>query len=475
MAKSSRRPVCQIAPNLADKAVPLGSISADPANTRVHDERSIEALKGSLRRFGQQKPVVLDEAGVVIAGNGTLEAARQMGWTHIAAVTSDLGGIDRAAYSIADNKIAELSTWNEAALKSTVQELPRDVAEAAGFTAAELDEMFNADLDESVTEDAPLAILPDAVTRIGDLWHLGAHRLLCGDSTKADDVDLLMQGRKAMLIATDPPYLVDYTGVRAGERGKDWSSTYREIEIEDAGGFFHDVFATVVRVAAPHAAIYCWHAMKRITEILEAWRQLGILDHQQIIWVKPAAVFGSVCWHFRHEPCLMGWVQGSKPQHDGQHEHGSVWVAQGNTVPLEQYSKAQLVQALKEACSVWEVDWEGKARPVGNEHPTQKPLELFARPMRKHTRRGDLCFEPFSGSGSQIIAGEQIGRVVHAMEIEPVFVDVAIRRWQTATGKAARLGADGPTWAEVAKERGVEIKPCPASPPTPATKPAAER
>lgn len=297
----------------------IDTLSADPANVRLHDERSIRAIKASLQRFGQQKPVVIDEAGVVIAGNGMLEAARH------------------------------------------------------------------------------------------------------------------------------------------------------------ASGFFQAVFANIVRIMAPGAAIYCWHAQKRICEIIEVWRALGILDHQQIVWVKPVSVFGSVFWHFRHEPCLMGWVQGSKPVHDGRHDHDSVWIAPGTQVPLEQLTRLQMLALLKESLSVWEVDWEGKARPVGNEHPTQKPVEIFARPMRKHTRRGDICFEPFSGSGSQIIAAEQLGRRCMAIEAEPVFVDVAVRRWQQATGQAARLADDGRTWAEVAAARGVslEVPPCQPDRPAPAAEPAA--
>jgi DNA modification methylase len=135
--------------------------------------------------------------------------------------------------------------------------------------------------------------------------------------------------------------------------------------------------------------------------------------------VKPTPVFGRVFWHFRHEPCMMGWVQGSKPAHDGDHS--------------------------MEMNSVWELGWEGgKSRVTGNEHPTQKPVELFARPMRKHTKPGQVCYEPFSGSGSQLIAGEQEGRRVFAMEISPAFVDVAVRRWQRFTGEAAtRFDAEG--------------------------------
>ncbi len=290
-----------------------------------------------------------------------------------------------------------------------------------------------------VIEDEVPEPLAEPVSRLGDLWvlpgvtvkegqsALRGHRLLCGDSTKPADVTRVMGGELAALVATDPPYLVEYTGERVGGSGKDWSDSYREVDITDADVFYRAVFTNVVSVLAPHAALYCWHAHKRQPEQAKVWRDLGILDHQQIVWVKPSAVFGSVFWHFRHEPCMMGWIKGSKPPHDGEHSFNSVW----------------------------EVDWEGKSRIIGNEHPTQKPLELFARPMRKHTRAGDLCFEPFSGSGSQLIAAEQLHRRCRAIELEPRFVDVAVRRWQKLTGRSAVLEGTTITWAERARELGV--------------------
>lgn len=242
-----------------------------------------------------------------------------------------------------------------------------------------------------------------------------------------------MAGDKATLVATDPPYLVDYTGDRPNKSGKDWSDRYKEIEITDSDAFFRAVFANVLEVLAPGAPLYCWHAHKRCGDIQRIWRDLGILDHQQIIWVKPTPVFGRVFYPFRHEPCMMGWRQGSKPKHDGQHE----------------------------LTSVWEVDWQGKSRVVGNAHPTEKPVELFAIPMRKHTQPGDVVFEPFSGSGSQLIAAESLQRRCRTIEISPPFVDAGVLRWQQFTGKEALLVGQGKlqgkTFAEVAKARGKKI------------------
>lgn len=182
-ARRTDHRICIVVPSLKDRLVEIKGLAADPANTRVHDERSLEAIRGSLQRFGQQKPVVIDTRGVVIAGNGTLEAARQLGWTHIAAVRSDLDGVERVAYAIADNRTAELSAWDDGALRLTLGAMPADAAMAAGYTQDELAELLTVRGDEPIVEDAPPALLPAAVTRTGDLWELDTHRLLCGDST----------------------------------------------------------------------------------------------------------------------------------------------------------------------------------------------------------------------------------------------------------------------------------------------------
>jgi len=236
-----------------------------------------------------------------------------------------------------------------------------------------------------------------------------------------------MNGEKASLFATDPPYLVDYTGADRPNGGHDWSDLYREVDIKDAAGFLRAVFTSALSVCQDNAAWYCWHAHKRAALIEQIWSALGVLNHQQIVWVKPAAIPTHSYYPWRHEPCLMGWKQGNKPPHNGDNSHS--------------------------VTSVWELDWEGSARPVGAEHPTQKPIEVFAIPMRRHTQSGGICYEPFSGSGSQIIAGERLGRSVRAMELQPVFVDIGVRRWEKATGKSAVLDGDGRSFDEIKNER----------------------
>lgn len=449
MAKAQ---ICRVAEPLRKLLVPLAKLALDPANLRVHDERSFDAIATSLRRFGQQKPIVVDAGGVVIAGNGTLEAARRLGWSHIAAVQSKLGGSERVAYSIADNRTAELSRWDTKALQAVLDAIPKDQLADTGFSLDDLAEL--AGREPAAIEDEAPAPLPFAVTKPGDVWGLGEHRIMCGNSTVADDVANLLAGERAELVSTDPPYLVDYTGERMGDNGKDWSGLYREVDIKDVSGFYTALFERVLEVLAPHAAIYCWHAHRHVGMIQQIWAKLGILDHQQIIWVKPAPVIGRCLWYFQHEPCVVGWRQGSKPTHDNRSGQSSVWVVAVSGHQIH----------ASDGADVWVQDWEGKGRPVGNEHPTQKPVELFARPMRKHTKEGALCFEPFSGSGSQLIAGEQLKRRVRAMELQPVFVDVAVRRWQAFTGRAATLAGDGRSWDEIAIARRRRSKACPPSP-----------
>ncbi len=413
------------------ETVAIDRLFCSPTNPR-RNEPAIPHVAASLRRFGWQQPIVARRSGEVVAGNTRLKAALSLGMTEVPVWWFDGDDLAATAYQIADNRTHEFAEWNDAELATLLQQLKaEDALDGVGYTEEDIDALVQElrdqeEVDKDLDDDGPDEPPTVAAAKLGDLWVLGEHCLLCGDSTKLKDVLRVMAGEKAALVATDPPYLVDYTGERPNDSGKDWTDTYREIDIKDADGFFRSVFKNVLEVLGPKGALYCWHAHKRCGDIQRIWRDLGILDHQQIIWVKPTPVFGRVYWHFRHEPCVMGWRQGDKPDHDGVHEHDSVW----------------------------EVDWEGKAR-ISSDHPTSKPVELFVRPIKKHTKVGDVVFEPFSGSGSQLIAAERTGRRCRAIEISPPYVGVAIRRWEKATGLQATLDGDGRTFAEIAAERGV--------------------
>ncbi|HKN13982.1 MAG TPA: DNA methyltransferase [Candidatus Binatus sp.] len=282
------------------------------------------------------------------------------------------------------------------------------------------------------------------VTKLGDLWLLGKHRLLCGDSTRPESVQRLMGDERAVLFATDPPYAVNYSGgshpaTRANRgkanKDKDWSKVYREagsttFENEsggaDEGRSFYLSFCRVAvsHAIAPNAAWYCWHASKRQAMLEAVWNEVGAFVHQQIIWFKSRPVLTYSVYMWAHEPCMFGWIKGQKPE-VGRKEEGGY------------------------PSTVWQVP---NAEIETSEHPTSKPNRLFAIPMELHTSPNDLCYEPFSGSGSQLIAAEQLGRRCYAIELEPRFVDVAVARWEKLTGKKAELESRGRVTARRAKE-----------------------
>jgi DNA modification methylase len=427
------------------KRVAIDSLHLDPANARQHGEENMLAIEGSLKRFGQAEPLVVQaKSGRVIGGNGRVQAMKKLGWKECDIVELDIDDLQATALSIALNRTSELGAWDEPALAKILEELrTEDALDGVGYSSQDIDKLLDelkADIPPGeVDVPGPEKPPEKPVTKPGDLWILGNHRLLCGDSTKAEDLARLMAGEKAALLSTDPPYCVNYTGmdrpIHDGKpSGKDWSHVYREVDIADLGQFIDKVFKACLPVVDAHAAIYIWHAHVQQPVIAAAFERHGLLLHQIIVWVKPTATFGHCYYRWRHEPCAFGWRRGFKPEHG----YGAL-------------------------DTVWEVDWEGRQRVVGNEHPTQKALRLFEIPMEQHTKSGAVVLEPFSGSGSQLIAAEKLGRRCRAMELQPAFVDVALRRWEKATGKQAVLEATGQTFAAVAKERGSRAEPPPVS------------
>lgn len=419
-------------PALQVETVPIQRLYCNPSNPRLN-EPGIPHVAASLRRFGWQQPIVAKRSGEVIAGNTRLKAAQSLGFTEVPVVWFEGNELDALAFSIADNRTHEFSAWIEKDLAEILTQLrSEDSLAGVGFGDEDIDALL-----KKLDADAPLPEVDDPgpseppvnpVSRTGDLWLLGSHRLLCGDSTSKDDVARLMAGEMAALYAGDAPYCVNYTGmdrpIHDGKpSGKDWSHVYREVDIKDLGAFLDGVFAASLPHLAPSTAIYLWHAHVQQPTIAAVFERHGLLLHQVIVWVKPCATFGHSYYRWRHEPCAFGWKKGEKPKHG---------VGQLDTV--------------------WECDWDGKAR-ITTFHPTSKPTRLFEIPIEQHTQRGDLVLESYSGSGSQIIAAEKLGRRCNAMEIQPAFVDGTIDRWQKATGREATLEASSESFAVTTQRR----------------------
>ncbi|MCB9492595.1 MAG: ParB N-terminal domain-containing protein, partial [Dehalococcoidia bacterium] len=338
--------------------IAVSDLANDPSNVRRHGEKNHEATRASLRKFGQRTPIVVQKQGMVVrAGNDRLAIFREEGWTHIVALVVNENDVEATAYAIADNRTGELAEWDDDALARQLDALQKQGIDldGLGFDLDDLDELDlgelvpDADLDDNGPEEPPVK----PVSRSGDLWILGDHRLLCGDSTNPDDVARVLAGDRPPLLSTDPPYCVNYTGadrpagVDGKPSGKDWSHVYREVDIKDLGEFLDGVLAACLPFVAEDAPIYMWHAHVQQPTIAAAFERHDLLLHQVVVWVKPCAVFGHSYFRWRHEPCAFGWRKGHKPTH--------------GTAQLD---------------TVWEADWEGKARVVGNEHPCLHPDAL---------------------------------------------------------------------------------------------------
>ena len=420
--------------------LPVAALKPYDKNPRGITEDALAGLRFSLERFGYVDLLVVNKRNMeIIAGHQRLKVLMAAGVEKVPCVLVDVDDMMQQTMNLALNNQAIAGYWTQALIPILEKLRQEDDADYIGLRLKELREECNAleveELGKTLPDDIP-APPKEAITRVGDLWILGEHRLLCGSSTNSADVCKLMDGRKAQLLATDPPYMVDYTGADRPGGGHDWSDLYHEVDIPDAEKFYRDFYSIALEHIVEDAALYLWHADRRLVMIRKIWEDQGLLIHQHIIWVKPCTILTYSVYPWRHEPCVFGWRKGHKPFFRPSHKRiGTVWflslLRTGDPESPEYYS------------DIWEVDWEGKKRNSGLEHPTVKPTEIFAIPMRVHTKPGDICFEPFSGSGSQIIAAERVGRRCFAMELEPVFCDVAVKRWEEFTGKKAERLKEG--------------------------------
>lgn len=434
----SPRRLTYISRNLRPLAVPVSSLKLDEQNARRHPKTNIAALTESLRRFGQQKPIVITPDGTVIAGNGLLAAAKKLGWKYVAATRTDLKDRKARAYALADNRTNELSSWDEQILLAQIRLLQDagDDMNAFGF-AREINRL----VVEAMEEQSDLDVLPappdEPVTKPGDLWLLGDHRLLCGDAGNAEDVDRLLDGAAVHLVNTDPPYNVGVasrsnnaiaaSGDRPiGQQGMDIalrgkksiaSGKLRPKDRPLVNDFMPNErfahllrlwFGNIHRVLVPGRSFYIWGGYSNIWNYPNALRESHLYFSQMIIWVKEHPVLTRKDFMGNHEWCFYGWKEGAAHRFFGPPNVTDVWSVK-------------------------------KVNPQSMVHLTEKPVELAVRPIIYSSQPGENVLDLFGGSGSTLIAAEKTHRRAFLMEIDPLYCDVIVQRYERFTGKSAVL------------------------------------
>ena len=404
------------------RTTPISSLLPDPRNARRHTDRNVDLITAALREVGAARSIVVDEDDVILAGNATVTAAAQAGIARVRIVEADgdeLIAVRRAGLTPAqkrrlallDNRAAELAEWDTAVLAS----LSEDTDLSGLWEEGELADLLAA-------AEAPVALLgdpeevpelpTDPVTQSGDLSLLGSHRLLCGDATKRDDLDRLMAGERAVCLWTDPPYGVSYTG-----RTKD-ALTIANDDAAGLEGLLRSSFGHVTDVLVPGAAFYIAHPAGPLSLVfLQVVTEVGWKLRQTLVWVKDRLVLGHSDYHYRHEPILYGVLPGG-----GRRGRGAAgWYG----------DDAQT--------SVFEIP-----RPSASpDHPTSKPVALVAAMVGNSTKPKDLVLDPFGGSGSTLIACEQLGRHGRLLELDPRYCDVVVKRWEELSGQTVeRVAVD---------------------------------
>jgi len=389
-------------------------------NSRTHSDEQVAQLAASIREFGFTNPVLIDEQANLIAGHGRLLAARKLKMEQVPAVV--VTGLDdrrRRALVIADNKLALNAGWDEEALRVELEDLATDFGELMGFSQDELVDLLKKnEVTEGLTDEDAVPEAPEEpITREGDVWLLGRHRLMCGDSTSIDHLQQLCDGQLVDMWLTDPPYNVAYEGgtkekltIKNDSMPND---TFRQ--------FLRDAYSAADAVMKKGAVFYIWHADSEGYNFRGAAADIGWQIRQCLIWKKSSLVMGRQDYHWMHEPCLYGWKDGAS----------HLWASDRKQTTILEFAK-----------------------PSRNgEHPTMKPVELFEYQMLNNTKGSDLVLDSFAGSGTTAIACEKHGRNARLMELDPKYCDVIIKRWQDYTGQNATLDGADKTFNQLVVER----------------------
>jgi DNA modification methylase len=389
-------------------------------NSRTHSEAQVAQIAGSIREFGFTNPVLIDGENGIIAGHGRIMAAQKLGLAEVPCIRLDhLTETQRKAYVIADNKLALNSGWDDSMLALELAELQDDNFDLSltGFDESELADLLAETIEGETDPDEVPEPPVDSVTVLGDVWVMGKHRLLCGDSTSIDDLRKLCGEQDVDMWLTDPPYNVAYEG-----KTKDALTIQNDSMTDDSfRTFLRDAYVAADAVMKQGAVFYIWHADSEGYNFRGAAHDAGWKVRQCLIWKKSTMVMGRQDYHWKHEPCLYGWKEGA----------GHLWATDRKQTTILEFEK-----------------------PSRNgEHPTMKPVALFEYQMLNNTKGGDIVLDSFGGSGTTMIAAEKNGRIARLMELDPKYCDVIVKRWQDFAGKQAIHEASGKTFDEMKEQQ----------------------
>jgi len=398
-------------------------------NPRKNDA-AVESVVRSIEEFGFKVPIVIDKDNVIVAGHTRLKAAKKLGLSKVPClVADDLTEDQIKAFRLVDNKTAEYAEWDFEKLEIELEAL------AGSFDMATFD--FKLDkkaIDDNFNLEEALEEITDPVSKPGTVWRLGRHRLVCGDSTIKKNFALLMDGKMAHLTITDPPYNVDCQNAATGM--KILNDNMDDIKFRS---FLLDAFKCTMAAMDMGAPIYVFHAETEGFNFRAAFKEAGFKLSQSLVWVKNGMILGRNDYQWRHEPILYGWKTGSAHKWYGDRTNTSV-IEDVKSINPAQMKKADLVSYIK---ALQERDYEGSTiirqdKPTFSDlHPTMKPVRLIGKLMSNSSDLGDLVLDPFGGSGSTLIAAEQLDRACYMMELDPIYCDVIVRRWEEHTNQEA--------------------------------------
>ncbi|MGG3737208.1 site-specific DNA-methyltransferase [Aeribacillus pallidus] len=417
-----------------------------------------EKLKRSIQTFGLVEPIVFNErTGYVVGGHQRLKVLKDLGWTEVPVSVVDLDSDKEKALNVALNKIE--GDWDNFKLKELLEELDTGAFDVTltGFDEDEIEDLMTQFYVEEETEvkednfdpDQAVEEIEEPISKPGDIWLLGRHRLMCGDSTNIDDVLKLMGNKQADMIFTDPPYNVDYEGSNGKKIKND--------NMEDSAfyQFLYDAYVAMYTVLKDGGPIYVCHADSEGLNFRKAFKDAGFLLKQCLIWVKNSLVLGRQDYHWKHEPILYGWKPGAAHAWYGGRKQDTVIEEDADLVVQKEKDHVLLtfsngIKSIVVKVPGYEIvfsdddsdstTWRIEKPKKNADHPTMKPIALCARAIQNSSKPGEIVFDPFGGSGSTLIACEQTGRTCFTMEYDPVYADVIIKRWEEFTGqKAVRL------------------------------------